>query len=224
MVYNLNNLHNLHNLAILLNEEDFTLRNIPAMQDCTGKNERLIVRNLSKGNLLAFNTLYNEYSGRLYRFAYGYLKSQDEAEELVQEVFTIIWEKRATLKEELSFKSFLFTITFNIIKKHFRTNSYLSEFYKNNTGSDIDTQTSQNISYNSLYQYITELVNQLPERRKEIFIKSRFEGLSIKEIAEKMKISHKTVENQLSDALKFIRTNLNKESITVIIFFVLFIS
>ena len=175
MVYNLNNLHNLHNLAILLNEEDFTLRNIPAMQDCTGKNERLIVRNLSKGNLLAFNTLYNEYSGRLYRFAYGYLKSQDEAEELVQEVFTIIWEKRATLKEELSFKSFLFTITFNIIKKHFRTNSYLSEFYKNNTGSDIDTQTSQNISYNSLYQYITELVNQLPERRKEIFIKSRFE-------------------------------------------------
>ena len=224
MVYNLNNLHNLHNLAILLNEEDFTLRNIPAMQDCTGKNERLIVRNLSKGNLLAFNTLYNEYSGRLYRFAYGYLKSRDEAEELVQEVFTIIWEKRATLKEELSFKSFLFTITFNIIKKHFRTKSYLSEFFKNDMGSDIDTQTSQNISYNSLYQYITELVNQLPERRKEIFIKSRFEGLSIKEIAEKMKISHKTVENQLSDALKFIRTNLNKESITVIIFFVLFIS
>jgi len=59
---------------------------------------------------LAFNTLYKEYSGRLYRFAFGYLKSEEEAEELVQEVFTIIWEKRADLKEELSFKSFLFTI------------------------------------------------------------------------------------------------------------------
>ena len=199
-------------------------KKIRLMEVSATKSESQLVHNLSKGNLLAFNTLYNEYSGRLYRFAYGYLKSRDEAEELVQEVFTIIWEKRTTLKEELSFKSFLFTITFNIIKKHFRTKSYLSEFFKNDMGSEVDTQTSQNITYNSLYQYITELVNQLPERRKEIFIKSRFEGLSIKEIAEKMKISHKTVENQLSDALKFIRTNLNKESIPVIIFFVLFIS
>lgn len=76
------------------------------MQYRTIKNESLLVQNLSKGNLLAFNTLYNEYSGRLYRFAIGYLKSEAEAEELVQEVFTI-WEKRADLKKELSFKSFL---------------------------------------------------------------------------------------------------------------------
>jgi len=53
-------------------------------------NESRVVKNLSKGNLLAFNTLYEEYSWRLYRFAYGYLKSETEAEELVQEVFTII--------------------------------------------------------------------------------------------------------------------------------------
>ena len=89
------------------------------MQDNRNGSEARFVYNLSKGNLLAFNTLFNEYSGRLYRFAYGYLKSEDEAEELVQEVFTIIWEKRAELKEELSFKSFIFTIAFNIIRKHF---------------------------------------------------------------------------------------------------------
>ena len=75
-----------------------------------------------------------------------------------------------------------------------------------------------------MYQYITELVNQLPGRRRDIFIKSRFEGLSIKEIAEELKISHKTVENQLTDALKFIRINLNKESVPVILFFILFFS
>jgi RNA polymerase sigma-70 factor (ECF subfamily) len=194
------------------------------MQYYTVKNESLLVQNLSKGNLLAFNTLYNEYSGRLYRFALGYLKSEAEAEELVQEVFTKIWEKRADLKKELSFKSFLFTIAFNIIRKHFRTKAYLSEYFKTEIISEPDMQTSQKITYDSLYQYITELVNQLPERRKEIFIKSRFEGLSIKEIAEKLKISHKTVENQLTDALKFIRTNLNRENIPVILFFFLFIS
>jgi RNA polymerase sigma-70 factor (ECF subfamily) len=194
------------------------------MQDHTINNESLLVRNLSKDNILAFNTLFKEYSGSLYRFAFGYLKSRAEAEELVQDVFTIIWEKRADLKEELSFKSFLFTIAFNIIRKHFRTKAYLSEYFKAGINDDLDIQTSHKITYDSLYQYITELVNQLPNRRKDIFIKSRFEGLSIKEISEKLKISHKTVENQLTDALKFIRTNLNRESLPVLLFFVLFCS
>ena len=188
------------------------------------ESEPLLVRSLSKGNLLAFNTLYKEYSGRLYRFAMGNLKSEAEAEELVQEVFTIVWEKRSDIKEELSFKSFLFTISFNIIKKHFRTKAYLSEYLKTGINDDLDMQTSQKITYDSLYQFITELVNQLPARRKEIFIKSRFEGHSVKEIAEELQISHKTVENQLTAALKFIRTNLNREKIPVVLFFILFIS
>jgi len=188
------------------------------------ENEAQLVKSLSKGNLLAFNTLFREYSGRLYRFAYGYLKSEAESEELVQEVFTKIWEKRAELKKELSFKSYLFTIAFNIIRKHFRTRKYISEYFKSRIWDDLDTETSQKITYDSLYQYITELVNQLPERRKEIFIKSRFEGLNIKEIAEELKISHKTVENQLTDALKFIRANFNREIISIISFFILFLS
>jgi RNA polymerase sigma-70 factor (ECF subfamily) len=91
-------------------------------------------------------------------------------------------------------------------------------------GDEPDIQTTQSITYNSLYQYINELVDQLPERRKEIFIKSRFEGQSIKEIAEELMISHKTVENQLTDALKFIRTNLNRESLSLILFYLLFLS
>ena len=171
------------------------------MQDLISKNKPQLVSLLSKGNMLAFNALYNEYSSKLYRFAYGYLKSEDEAEELIQEVFTIIWEKRASLKQELSFESFLFTIAFNIIKKHFRTKSYLSAYFSTNISNDNDQHTSQKVSYDSLYQYIIELANQLPERRREIFMKSRLQELSVKEIAEEMKISHKTVENQLTEAL-----------------------
>jgi len=170
------------------------------------------VQSLSKSNLFAFNCLYNEYSRRLYRFAYGYLKSEEEAEELVQEVFTIIWEKRKELKEELSFKSFLFTIAFNIIRKHFRTKAYLTEYLKSGVRSELDLQTTNQVVYNSLYKFIYDLVNQLPSSRKEIFIKSRVQGYSIKEIAEELQISHKTVENQLSAALKFIRTNINREN------------
>jgi RNA polymerase sigma-70 factor (family 1) len=182
------------------------------------ENESQLVKSLSKGNLLAFNTLYKEYSGRLYSFAMGYIKSEAEAEELVQEVFTIIWEKRSGLKEELSFKSFLFTITYNMIRKHFRTKSYMTEYFNKGTIDVNDISTSQKITYDSLYLFVTELVNQLPDRRKEIFIKSRFKGYSIKEIADELNISHKTVENQLTSALKFIRTNLNKEYIPLLLF------
>lgn len=194
------------------------------MQENKSNSEQLLVRSLSKGNLLAFNSLYRGYSNRLYRFAFGYLKSEDEAEELVQEVFTIIWEKRAELKDELSFKSFLFTIAFNIIRKHFRTKSYMFEYFKNEVGDDLDFSTSKTVTYESLKQYITELADRMPERRKEIFIKSRLEGFSIKEIAEQLNISHKTVENQLSEALKFIRLNLKRENLSAILFFILFVS
>ena len=188
------------------------------------KDDSKLVRELSKGNLLAFNTLFREYSGRLYRFAFGYLKSKEASEELVQDVFTKIWEKRSDLKEELSFKSFLFTIAFNLIRKHFRSKAQISEYFKSRINDDSDMQTSQKITCDSLDQYISRLVDHLPERRKEIFIKSRIDGLSIKEIAAEFKISHKTVENQLTDALKFIRTNLNRENIPVVLFFILFIS
>ena len=192
------------------------------MLDSAIKDESLLVRNLSKGNILAFNTLYKAYSGRLYRFANGYLKSEAEAEELVQEVFTIIWEKRATLKEELSLKSFLFTIAFNIIRKHFRKRLSLLNYLKSGLNSDLDMQTSQKITHDSLFQFISRLVNLLPQKRKEIFIKSRFEGLTIKEISEDLNISHKTVENQLTDALKFIRTNIRSEYIPFILFIIIF--
>ena len=183
-----------------------------------------LIKSLSKGNILAFNTLFRGYSSRLYHFVNGYLKSDVESEEVVQEVFTIVWEKRHTLKENLSFRSYLFTIAYNIIKKHFRARSYLIEYI--NTAkieSDLDMTTSHEIDFSSLQGFVTKLIEGMPERRKEIFIKSRIEGLSIREIADSMKISHKTVENQISTALKYIRGCLKNEKLQAALFISLFI-
>jgi len=188
------------------------------------ENEEFLVRSLSKGNILAFNTLFKEYSGRLFRFANGYLRSEAEAEEIVQEVFTIIWEKRKDLKDELSFKSYLFTIAFNIIKKHFRRKAYLAEYLNSEIYSDLDISTTDKIDYDSVCDFIRKLVDRLPDRRREIFIKSRFEGLSIKEISEELGISHKTVENQITAALKFLKENLKHEFLPAVLFFFLFIA
>ncbi|MDD3663485.1 MAG: RNA polymerase sigma-70 factor [Candidatus Pacebacteria bacterium] len=194
------------------------------MKSHSFEDESGLVKRLSKGNLLAFNTLFEEYSGRIFRFAKGYLKSEAVSEEVVQEVFTIIWEKRESLNPDLSFKSYIFTISFNIIRKHFRKNKIISKYLKEEVEYDFDNKTLHTVDYNSLYEYVTDIVEQLPLRRREIFVKSRFEGLSIKEISEELEISHKTVENQLSDALKYIRTKIRKEDYPLILFFMLFIA
>ncbi len=186
------------------------------------EDEALLVKELSRGNLIAFNTLFRCYSVKLYRFAYGYLRSAPECEELVQDVFTKIWEKRSDLKEELSFKSYLFTIAFNLIRKHFRTRFYTAEYLKSRINSDLDLQTTEKISYEFTMQYIRDLVDHLPERRREIFVRSRFEGQNITEIAEELKISHKTVENQLTAALKFLRGKLKTEDIAILLFSLFF--
>lgn len=186
--------------------------------------ESHLVKSVSKGNLIAFGSLYKTYSTRLYRFALGYLKSEEEAEELVQEVFTIIWEKRTELREDLSFKSFLFTIAFNIIRKHFRTRTQLSKYITNTFSEDADNYTSEITTYNSLKQFIDEQIELLPAKRKEIFIKSRYKGMTIAEIATEMNLSNKTIENQITEALRFLRTRLNNENLSLALFFSLFIS
>ncbi len=186
--------------------------------------EPKLVRELTKGSLTAFNALYNQYSQRLYRFAWGYLKSEEEAEELVQDVFTIIWEKRSQLKSELSFRSFLFTISFNIIRKHFRTRAHLNKYFKGLGAEGENDDAWETVSFDTLMDQINNLVEQMPGRRKEIFIKSRCEGLTIKEIANQLNISHKTVENQITEALRFLRKNLNDETLPAILILSLFFS
>lgn len=186
--------------------------------------ESELVKALSKGEIKAFNELFQIYGNRIFRFALGYLKSEPDAEELVQDVFMKIWEKRSELKENLSFKAYIFTIAFNIIRKHFVKKALTTKYFEQQVIEDIDLTTIQNIDFQSTKKAIDHLVDQLPPRRKEVFIKSRYEGCSIKEIAEELGTSPKTVENQLGEALKFIREHLCKDDLAGILFFMLFFS
>jgi RNA polymerase sigma-70 factor (family 1) len=182
------------------------------------------VKNLKKGDILAFNELFGYYARRLYHFSFRYLRSEPECEELVQEVFTRIWEKRSELKEDLSFRSYIFTIAFNIIRKHFRSHLQATQYIEQQVMQDFELETAKKVDFNLLKSKLDDLVSKLPSRRKEIFTKSRFEGLSVKEIADEMNISKKTVENQLTEALKFIRNHLTSQHLTGLLFFYLFIS
>ena len=185
-----------------------------------------VVKNLKTGNIKAFDELFNKYSQRLFNFSVKYLKSTEEAEEVVQEVFLYIWEKREGLKPESSFNSYLFTIAHNIIKKHFikksRENAFkddvIYEFLKQENNLD------QVIDYKFILEKVESIIDRLPERRKEIFIKRKYYGLPVKQIAEELSISPNTVENQLAAAQKQILGELKNEKLAGLLFFTLFIS
>ena len=185
--------------------------------------DRELVKELKKGNITAFNQLFYSYSSKLYRFANGYFKSKEDAEELVQEVFTKIWEKRKDLDEESKFKSYLFTIAFNDIKKHYRSKSLLNKYFDYQQTKENLISGSQEVDYQSLKSLVDQLVEKMPEKRKAVFIKSRYEGKNANEISEEMSISKSTVENHLNQALKFLRKHLNRENFAGLLFFLLFI-
>ena len=186
----------------------------------------LAVSNLKKGDLQAFDDLYNKYSQRLFNFSVKYLKSAEEAEEVIQEVFMYIWEKKEGLKPDSSFNSYLFTIAYNIIRKYFnkkiQNNTYKDDLIY--TLLQDENSMDQVIDYKLLLEKVETMIEALPPRRKEIFIKRKYDGLSVKQIASELGISPNTVENQLSSAQKQILVNLKKEKLAGMIFFMLFIS
>lgn len=184
-----------------------------------------LVRLLQKGNVAAFDSLFAIYSVRLYGFALKYLKNETDAQELVQEVFIKVWENRKSLKSELSFRSYLFTISFNNIRKHFNKKAtalrYLESLH--NDAFPQSPETLDNEDYESLMLRINSLIDEMPPRRREIFIKSKMEGKSSKQIAAELGISSGTVDNHISEAIHQLRSQLKNENILCLLLAVLYI-
>lgn len=172
-----------------------------------------LVARLQKGDVEAFDMLYCRYSAGLYRFGMKYLKSSADAEELVQSVFVNIWEHKATLRKELSFKSYLFTIAFNDICKLFRRNKYFRKFVADACRENPlqSHRIDDAISCGSVIERVKQIINTMPGRQKAVFLKSRDEGLSSKEIAAEFEITSGSVDNYISGALKIIRHRLAKD-------------
>lgn len=160
-------------------------------------------------DIIQFEILYKTYQPLLVKFANFYLKNEHDSIDLVQELFKNLWEKKQTLILPPNPKPYLLKAIKNrCFNKLSREKSFLSEsdgfmekvFLENNTPIDI-------IESRQSAEKIDKLINKLPEKCREVFILSRFENMSYKEIAETLEISIKTVENQIANALKFLRKN-----------------
>ena len=187
--------------------------------------ERESIIGLKNNNFSAFDYLYNLYKERLYGFAVGYLKSDEEAKGLVQNVFLKVWENRNELIETKSFNAYLFTIAKNTILNHFRKRAseqlYVEHLKKNY--NLFHNRTAEDVEFADLEEQVNKIVELLPQRRKEIYHMSRSEGFSNEEIASKLNISRKTVENQITLAVKTLREKLGTVNIAVILFTYLFL-
>jgi RNA polymerase sigma-70 factor, ECF subfamily len=159
----------------------------------------------------AFELLFRRYYSRLCAFANKFLNDPEESKEIVQEVFTRLWEGRDDIDPDDSLKSYIFKITQNLsisrLRKKKVENAYV-EIYKivyvdSHEFTALDTLLGKELDLN-----ITVSVGKLPSECRKVFELSRMEGLKYREIAEMLNISLKTVEAHMSKALRCLRADL----------------
>jgi len=186
------------------------------------KDQTLVIQ-LKDGSQLAFKQLFDRYTPRIYRFAISYLKSDADAEELVQDVFLKLWEKRETLDESQNIRAYIFKIAINSIYNLSKRKNYrqvYNEFVKNNftQGNEF---TWNEVVYNELVDSLNLHIDKMPAQRRDIFLMSRKDGLSNQEIAKNLNISLRTVENQIYRSVSYLREQLKPNSVFLLLLFFL---
>jgi RNA polymerase sigma-70 factor (ECF subfamily) len=178
-----------------------------------------------------FSELYINYYLRLVHFAADYVISEEDAENIVQDVFLQLWENRASLNHVENMNAYLFRLIKNKCLDHLR-HEILVEKYNSEMKSSYDkelflkmqslSQFEDNIfDDNKLSKIVNTAIASLPTKCRQIFILNRVDGLKYKDISEKLSISENTVENQMSIALKKLREKLEKYRSLLLIILIL---
>lgn len=175
---------------------------------------------VKQGNAEAYKELYDRYWESLFAYTYNCLHLREGAEEIVQDIFLMLWERKYVLTVNSSISAYLFTIAkhkvLNVMRAEKVRKTYASTF------SVFLEQKQDNSNeewqfYNDLEAAIEDRLTALPEKCRIVFKMSRQEHLSIHDIAGRLNISSKTVENYLTQALKHLRTTLDEFMAIVIL-------
>lgn len=174
-----------------------------------------LVELLKQGKDRAFDELYFRYRDLLVRFVYVRMKSVSVSEEIVQEVFTTIWERRKTLVIQKKFSAYMYTsvryVTLDYIKSNALTDQFIKEVFDRNTVIENSNNTTEEAIYHDeLQELVDKAASLLPKKAKEVFILSRIKQYTNKEIAEELNVSHETVKYHITYALKFMRSYLGE--------------
>jgi len=163
------------------------------------------------GSEAAFERFFKTYYQSVLQYAYVRLRDEKAAEDIVQQVFLNIWHKRAKLKIHTSLKAFLYKAVHNEslnYLKHERHKLAHGKYSLAAEGYDYRDKTSDPMALTELQYRIQKTMNELPEQCRHIFYMNRIEELKYREIADELGLSIKTVEAQISKALKILRKKL----------------
>ncbi|WP_316751497.1 RNA polymerase sigma factor [Pedobacter gandavensis] len=182
------------------------------MQSPESWNEQQLLIQLKSGEESAFGKLYAHYSEMIYGRLLRLLKDPDMADEIIQELFLKVWEKRTQVNPLQSFKSYLYTIAENLVYDHFRKvarDRKLQEKFRQIT-TELYTHTEEDLLIKESMESINKAISTLPPQRQTAFVLCKMEGKSYEEAAEIMGISISTVSNHLVKANITIRAYLSK--------------
>lgn len=171
----------------------------------------------------SFEVIYDQFADRLYRYVYSRLRVKEESEEIVQEVFVSLWMNRASLEITSSLNSYLFAAAKRQLLWYLRDEGvrkkYAADFTRFAT-ERLDNSNEEQLALKELERTIESLISELPEKCQVAFRMSRMEHEPINRIAERMNISHRTVENYISQAMKHLRSSLGEFLTVIIVFFI----
>lgn len=167
--------------------------------------DNVLTKKLMQGNKFAFDSLFFKYYKPLYKYAYNFCKSDDIAEESVQNTFVKIWKNCKNINPDTEINKLLFTYTKNEVIDEIRKLNTRKKYEGQVVSELIINENPEFESQNKAKAILESAIDQLPKKSKEIFRLAKQKGLSINEIADHLNISKKTVENQLSNAYKKMR-------------------
>lgn len=175
--------------------------------------DSLLASGIKNNSREAFGTLYNRYSKVLYYFSLKYLGDSTEAEELVQTVFVSIWENRRMIDESKCFRNYIYRTAvntiYNILRKRAVRRKFLISQLQKPEGS---LNPYEQIFFNDLDSKLESVIGNLPPQQQKIYNFNRKEGLSHEEIAKRMNISVRTVENHLYRVNRLLKEVFSSQS------------
>lgn len=183
--------------------------------------EYQLLSKLRAGDQESFREIYNLYRKKIYYYAMRIAKSEDVSEEITQEVFIRIWQKKEQINLEMNFEAYIKRITLNHVLNHLKKVSREKSLQEQMFAyiDHIRNHTEEGLYEKELVRVYHEAIDQLPEQKKLIYKMSRNEELTHDEIAKKLNISKNTVKNHMVEASKLIRVAVNKHG-SIVCFFI----
>jgi len=179
-----------------------------------------LVRKFKSGDVDAFEALFKSYYQPLVGYGRTIVKDADEAEDIVQQVFISVWEKRSELEIHTSLRAMLYKAVYNSSLNRLKHGEVRRNYSKEIKLASSVSFTQEDVQYKELQKKINDAIDLLPEQCAKIFKMSRFDQLKYQEIADILSLSVKTVENQMGKALKLLRENM-KDYLMLIILFII---